>query len=77
MYTEARKISLIEEVLKVDNEATLTALEAVLKKSRKKTIPGKKSRMYDFVGIRTKKEANTMRTAIAETCETIHADDWK
>ncbi|WP_152268960.1 hypothetical protein [Agriterribacter humi] len=77
MYTEARKISLIEEVLKVDNEATLTALEAVLKKSRKKTIPAKKPSIYDFVGILTKKEASKMRTAIAETCETICADDWK
>ena len=35
MFLEARKIHLIEEVLKVTNEATLTRLEGVLKKSEK------------------------------------------
>lgn len=35
MYTESRKIQLLEEVLKVTNEATLIALETVIKKSKK------------------------------------------
>jgi len=78
MYTEARKISLIEEVLKVNNDETLSALETVLKNARKKIVrKNKKPNIYDFVGIMTKKEANTMRIAIEETCETIHPDDWK
>jgi hypothetical protein len=78
MYTEARKIHLIEEVLKVTNEATLKELEGVLKKSEKKTSSKiKKFRIYDFVGILTKKESNEMRKAIEETCETINPDDWK
>jgi hypothetical protein len=34
MYTEARKINLLEAVLKVNNEATLIELETVLKKSK-------------------------------------------
>ena len=76
MYTEARKISLIEEVLKVNNENTLTALETVLRNARKKIVP-KKPSVFDFVGILTKKEAASMRTAIEETCETIHSDDWQ
>jgi hypothetical protein len=78
MYKEARKIQIIEEVLKVTNEATLVELETVLKKSGKKTVTKKsKKSIYDFVGILTKKEANEMRKAIEETCETINADDWK
>ena len=78
MYTEARKIHLLEEVLKVTNEATLTELETVLKKSKKKTlVRGKKLSIYDFVGILSKKESGEMRKAIEETCETINADDWK
>jgi hypothetical protein len=36
MYTEARKIHLIEALLKVSNEATLIELETVLKKSKPK-----------------------------------------
>jgi len=34
MYTEARRIHLIEEVLKLTNEATLIKLETVLKESK-------------------------------------------
>jgi hypothetical protein len=78
MYKEARKIQIIEEVLKVTNEATLVELETVLKKSGRKAVTKKsKKSIYDFVGILTKKEANEMRKAIEETCETINADDWK
>ncbi len=75
MYTEARKMHLIEEVLKVDSDDTLTALEIVLKKS--KTSKPKKLNIYDFVGIFTKKETSQMRKAIKESAETINADDWK
>ena len=78
MYTEARKIHLIEEVLKVTSEATLKELEGVLKKSEKKSSSKKKKPgIYDFVGILTKKESSEMRKAIEETCETINPDDWK
>jgi hypothetical protein len=78
MYIESRKIHLIEEMLKVNNEATLRELEGVLKKSGKKTPGGKKKRsIYDFVGILSKKESGEMRKAIEETCETISTDDWK
>ena len=75
MYTEARKIHLIEEVLKVTNEATLTALEGVLKKSN--NGKERKPNIFDFVGILTKKESNEIRKAIKETCENINPDDWK
>ena len=78
MYIESRKIHLIEEVLKVTNEATIKKLEGVLKKSVEK-IPARKKKfsIYDFVGILSKKESNEMRKAIEETCETINPDDWK
>ncbi len=78
MYTEARKIHLIEEVLKVTSEATLKELEGVLKKSEKRSAAKKKKPgIYDFLGILTKKESTEMRKAIEETCETINSDDWK
>ena len=39
MYSEARKLNLIQEVIKINNEATLEALEAFFDKikSKKKT----------------------------------------
>ena len=44
MFTKARKIQLIEDMLKVSNEATLNELETVLKKSgkrkKKNILPG-------------------------------------
>lgn len=77
MYTEARKIHLIEEVLKVKNEAILIELESVIEKSKKKVGKEKKQSIYDFVGILTKKEASEMRKAIEETTEVINPEDWK
>ena len=55
MYIESRKIHLIEEVLKVEDESTLKALETVLKKAKK--VKEKKHGIYDFVGTMSKKEA--------------------
>ena len=75
MYTEARKIQLIEQVLKEDNEGTLLALETVFKKSKKANK--KKLTIYDFVGILTKKETGVMRKAVKETAEKINPDYWK
>lgn len=77
MYSEARKIHLLEEVLKEKDEAVLIELETVLEKARKKAVEEKKPSIYDFVGIITKEEADEMKKAIEETCEIIHPDDWK
>lgn len=77
MYTEARKIQLIAEVLKVSSEATLAELESVLKKKSLKQEKVKKPSIYDFVGVISKKESAQMKQVIKETCETIEADDWK
>jgi hypothetical protein len=75
MYSEARKIHLIEEVLKVKSDAVLIEIETILKSHN--DIAEKKSSIYDFVGIISKDEANEMTQAIAETCEIIDENDWK
>lgn len=76
MHPEARKIHLIEEVLKIKSEAILIELESVLRKAGlyrdKKT-----SSAHDFVGTLSKEDADLMNTAIAEGCEQINPDDWK
>ncbi len=75
MYSESRKIQLIEDVLKVENDSILSKLENVLKNSRAAKV--KKRSIYDFVGIISNKEAQEMKKIIKETSETIHPDDWK
>jgi hypothetical protein len=77
MYSEARKMHLLEEVIKVKSEAVLIELEGVLKKSSSKVKKEKEPSIYDFLGILSKKEASQMRKAIAETCETIDENEWK
>jgi hypothetical protein len=76
MYTEARKIGLLEKVLKVSDEATLIELEKVLGKSRMKKKKQSFS-AHDFLGVISKKDAALISKIIEESCEQIHPDDWK
>jgi hypothetical protein len=75
MYSEARKIHLIEEVLKVKSDAVLLQIETILNSYNSKVE--KKPSIYDFVGIISKNEAVEMNRAITETCEIIDENDWK
>jgi hypothetical protein len=81
MYTNTRKKQLVEEVLKVTNEATLAELETVLKRAKSKQANGKKTHKpltaHDFSGVWSKKDTALITKAIDESCEQIHADDWK
>ncbi len=74
MYADSRKLHLIEAVLKIEDEKTLTALEQIIEQST--GAPKKKSAM-DFVGIWPKEEAEAIEKVIEEDCEQIHPDDWK
>ena len=76
MHIETRKLHLIEEMLKVKSEATISALEKLLKNTNNKTVR-KTPSLKDFSGIWSKDEAEEMERIIAESCETIHPDDWK
>lgn len=76
MHIETRKLHLIEEMLKVKSEATLSALEKLLKNTNNRTVK-KTPSLEDFSGIWSKDEAEEMERIIAESCETIHPDDWK
>ena len=75
MLTIERKIHLIEEVLKADNDSILDALEKALNKSKNQI--DNKLKIKDFVGVISKDEALQLRKIIAETAETIHENDWK
>jgi hypothetical protein len=75
MLRESRKIHLIEEVLRINDEPTLSALEGVLKKA--KDSETNKMSIYDFVGLLSEKETKQVKKAIAESCEIVHTQDWK
>lgn len=79
MLSEARKLHVIEEVLKIKNEATLSALEDFLKKNKVKAKKQNRteSAFSEFSGIWTKEEAEEIEKAIEESCEAINPDDWK
>jgi hypothetical protein len=76
MYSEARKMHLIEEVIKVKNEAVLIELESVLKKAANAKDQTRLS-AHDFVGLWSKEDAESIEKAIQDGCEQIHPDDWK
>ncbi len=67
MNSEARKILLIEKVLKIKSDAILVEIETILNSHRNSAK--KESSIYDFVGIILENEAIEMKKAIAETCD--------
>ena len=77
MYSEEKKLHIIEEVLKIKSEATLTALEVFLKKSKKGENMSNNKGFSEFSGIWSKDEAEEMERIIEESCEIINPDDWK
>ena len=77
MISESKKLYIIEEILKIKNENTLSALEKFLKKSRIKDQSINASEISSFSGIWSKVEAEDIAKAIKDSCETIHPDDWK
>lgn len=76
MYSEARKINLIEAVLRVSDEAMLVKLETVVKKMPVHQEKNKVS-AHDFLGSWSKKDAALIEKAIQESCEQIQENDWK
>jgi hypothetical protein len=77
MLIEEKKLHIIEEVLKINNDATLSALEDFMKKSNRGASLSKKSGYKEFSGIWSKEEADEIEKIIADSCENIHPDDWK
>jgi len=74
MYTDSRKIQIIEAVLKTEDDETLSQLEQVIQESQK---PERKFSAHDFVGTLSKEDAALIEQAIEEGCEQINPDDWK
>ncbi len=74
MYAEAKKLHIIEEVLKVDNDAILAELENILTKS---TLLSPKFNFSTLVGSLTPEEVDELERNIEDGCEQINENDWK
>ena len=75
MFGEAKKIHLIEAILKMENDEELAEVETAINKSKMNFVSGKNFK--DFAGIWTAEEAEEMKKIIEDRCEQINADDWK
>jgi hypothetical protein len=75
MYGEAKKLYLIEEILKIDNEAVLEEVETVISKSKLHVVNRKSFK--DLLGVWTEEEADEMKKIIEESCEQINPNDWR
>lgn len=74
MYGEARKLHLIEEILKIEDEAVLAEVESLIN-SKMHTV--KRRSFTDFAGMMSDEEADELEKIIDEGCEQINPDDWK
>ncbi|MGZ3839607.1 MAG: hypothetical protein ACXVMS_10460 [Flavisolibacter sp.] len=74
MQGEARKLHLIEEILKIDDEAVLAEMETLIS-NKMYAVKGRS--FADFAGIWSAEEADEMKRIIEESCEQINPDDWK
>lgn len=76
MYSEARKLRLMEKVLGIKNDQILDELESFLENLNPKKI-SKRPSAHDLSGIWSKEDAHLIEKAIEEGCEQINPDDWK
>jgi hypothetical protein len=75
MYGEAKKLHLIEAILKIENPQVLDKIEAEIANDALKAVPRKSFKI--FAGTLSDNEAETLKNLINQGCETIDANDWK
>lgn len=75
MNGEARKLHLIEALLKEDDEQVLSGIENLL--TRNEMLPVEKKGFMDLAGTLSDEEADEMIRVINEGCRQINPDDWK
>ncbi len=75
MYSEAKKLRLIKDLINIKSEAILMELESVINKNLK-SDKSKKISAHEFLGVLSKKDASLMESAIEEDCEKISPDGY-
>ena len=76
MFSEARKLNLIEEMIKLKSEKALKQIERIVKTSASVNVTSRPSASI-FSGKISKQDIALMDKAINEGCEQINPDDWK
>ena len=59
MYSEARKLHLIEEMLRIKNEAILVEIESILKKNSEIFSPARPKLSDKYKGVFSKEDAKS------------------
>lgn len=76
MYIEARKLNIIEAVLKTKDDAVLKAFETIVEGERTISISEKpKARFSDLLGVLTHEEAEAMKKTIEENFEKTYCNE--
>jgi hypothetical protein len=75
MNGEARKLHLIEAILKIEDDATLSNIEKLLNPDE--SVQEARKTFKDFAGIWTEEEAEEIKKNIEEGCGQIDPNDWK
>ena len=75
MLTEARKLHIIEAVLKTDDDEILKAIENLVEPDLH--VAEKPAKYASLLGVISNEEANAMKLAIEENFEKVNPDDWK
>lgn len=77
MFEEAKKLHLIEEILKIENETILDEVEMLISNSKMHKEEAGRPSFKTFAGMMSDEEVSEMQKIIEEGCEQIHPDDWK
>ncbi len=75
MYWETKKLQLIEEILKIEDDAVLAEVETIITESR--LHPIKRRSFKDISGIISNEEVTLLEKTIEEGCEIINPNDWR
>lgn len=75
MSSDARKMHLLEEVIKLQDEAILSQLEHILLTPSLENKPKHSAR--NLAGIFDATDLEVMEKAIDEGCEQVNPEDWK
>jgi HPt (histidine-containing phosphotransfer) domain-containing protein len=77
MYGEAKKLHLIEEILKIEDSSVLDEVEIIINRNKLHAITSNAKQLKAFAGIWSVEEAEEMKHIIEDSCEQINKDDWK
>ena len=76
MYSDAKKIHLIEKLIATSDERTLNEVEIALEKSVGNSDI-KRISAHEFAGLWSKEDAAEINKVIEDHCEQINPNDWK